>query len=400
MTNLRLAIRLAVRQPMISALAVVALALGIGLSTLMFSILNGAVLRGLPFERSERILHVSPFDIAGERRLRGHAVGVRRMAGPADLVRGADGVLHGATPTSSGPTARPSATAAPGSRPTRFRMLRTRPVLGRDFADADGAPGAEPVVIISDRVWRDRLRRAGPTCWGSRCASTAPSMTVVGVMPPGFAYPVVQELWVALAVNPALEGKDTRPTVEIIGRLRDDVDARPGVGRTGDDRGAGRRSSIRSAASGITVEVKPYVEEFIGTETVNLLSVMLAAVLLVLVIACVNVANLVLARAADRTREVAVRTALGAPRSQVIRQTLTEVLVLAVAGAAGGVGIAVCRRAAVHPRHRRHHAAVLDRRAPRRHGAALRHRRHGAGGARGRAGAGAARLARRRRCRS
>jgi len=164
-------------------------------------------------------------------------------------------------------------------------------------------------------------------------------MTVVGVMPPGFAYPIVQELWVALAVNPSLEGKDTRATVEIIGRLRDEVSR---------DQASAELATIAAQVadldpkrrSGITVEVKPYVEEFIGTETVQLLSVMLAAVLLVLVIACVNVANLVLARAADRTREVAVRTALGARRGQVVRQTLAEVLVLAVAGAGLGVGIA------------------------------------------------------------
>ncbi len=217
-------------------------------------------------------------------------------------------------------------------------MLRTRPVLGRDFQDADGAPGAEPVVIISDRVWRDRFE-GRPDVLGQALRVNGTVMTVVGVMPHGFAYPMVQELWVALAVNPSLEGKDTRPTVEIIGRLKDDATR---------DQASAELATIAAQVAqldpkrrnGITVEVKPYVEEFIGTETVGLLSVMLAAVLLVLVIACVNVANLVLARAADRTREVAVRTALGAQRSQVIRQTLAEVLVLAAVGAAGGIGIA------------------------------------------------------------
>jgi putative ABC transport system permease protein len=152
-------------------------------------------------------------------------------------------------------------------------------------------------------------------------------------MPPGFAYPIVQELWVALAVNPALEGKDTRATVEIIGRLRDDVSR---------DQASAELATIAAQVAeldpkrrtGITVEVKPYVEEFIGTETVQLLSVMLAAVLLVLVIACVNVANLVLARAADRTREVAVRTALGARRGRLLRQFTIEGLLLSLVAAA------------------------------------------------------------------
>ena len=118
-------------------------------------------------------------------------------------------------------------------------MLRTRPVLGRDFADADGQPGAEPVVIISDRVWRDRFQGRTDVL-GQPLRVNGTAMTVVGVMPPKFAYPVVQELWVALVVNPSLEGKDERTPVEIIGRLRDDRIARRGLGRAGDDRRAGR----------------------------------------------------------------------------------------------------------------------------------------------------------------
>lgn len=337
MATLRLALRLAVRQPLVSSLAVVALALGIGLSTLMFSILNGAVLRGLPFEQSERILHASPFDIQEQDDFEAtqweFAEWQARQRSFEALT-----AFYTANANVVGPDGTPERYRGAWITPNTLGMLRTRPALGRDFSAADGQPGAEPVVIISDRVWRDRFAgRADALGRPLRVNGTA--MTVVGVMPPGFAYPIVQELWIALAVNPSLEGKDTRATVEIIGRLRDEVSR---------DQASAELATIAAQVaeldprrrSGITVEVKPYVEEFIGTETVQLLSVMLAAVLLVLVIACVNVANLVLARAADRTREVAVRTALGARRGQVIRQTLAEVLVLAVAGAALGVGIA------------------------------------------------------------
>ena len=337
MTNLRLALRLAVRQPLVSALAVVALALGIGLSTLMFSILNGAVLRGLPFERSERILHASPFDIPENDDFEAtqweFSEWQARQTSFEEFT-----AFYMANANVVGPDGTPERYRGAWITPNTLRMLRTRPVLGRDFRDADGGPGAEPVVIISDRVWRDRFE-GRPDVLGQVLRVNGTVMSVVGVMPEGFAYPVVQELWVALAVNPSLEGKDTRPTVEIIGRLKDAATR---------DQASAELATIAAQVAqldsrrrnGVTVEVKPYVEEFIGTETVNLLSVMLAAVLLVLMIACVNVANLVLARAADRTREVAVRTALGAQRSQVIRQALTEVLVLAAAGAAGGIGIA------------------------------------------------------------
>ena len=325
------------RQPMTSALAVVALGLGIGLTTLMFSILNGAVLRGLPFEASERILHASPFDIADNDDFEATQWEFAEWRGRQTSFEFLTAFYMG-NANVVGPDGTPERYRGAWITPDTFRMLRTRPAVGRDFADADGAPGAEPVVIISDRLWRDRLQ-SRPDVLGQSLRINGSPVTVVGVMPPGFAYPVTQELWMALTVNPALAGKDTRPTLEIIGRLRD---------HSTRDQASAELATIAAQVSeldparrgGITVEVKPYVEEFIGTETVGLLSAMLAAVLLVLVIACVNVANLVLARAAERTREVAVRTALGAPRSRVIRQMLTEVVVLAVAGAAVGVAIA------------------------------------------------------------
>jgi len=337
MHDLRLALRMIGRQPLTSALAVVALGLGIGLTTLMFSILNGAVLRGLPFEASDRILHAAPFDLAENDDFEATQWELAEWRARQTSFEFLTAFYMG-NANVVGPDGTPERHRGAWITPDTLRMLRTRPALGRDFSDADGAPGAEPVVIISDRLWRDRLQ-ARPDVLGQSLRVNGTAMTVVGVMPPGFAYPVTQELWVALAVNPALEGKDTRPTVEIIGRLRDDSSR---------DQASAELATIAATVAaldparrhGITVEVKPYVEEFIGSETVGLLGAMLAAVLLVLVIACVNVANLVLARAADRTREVAVRTALGAQRTQVIRQTLAEVLVLAVAGAAGGVAIA------------------------------------------------------------
>ena len=337
MTNLRLAFRLALRQPMVSALAVVALALGIGLSTLMFSILNGAVLRGLPFERSERILHASPFDIKENDDFEAtqweFAEWRARQTSFEDLT-----AFYLGNANVVGPDGTPERYRGAWITANTFRMLRPGRYWAATSPMPTVQPGAEPVVIISDRVWRDRFQGRTDVL-GQPLRVNGTAMTVVGVMPPRFAYPIVQELWVALVVNPALEGKDERNVVEIIGRLRDD--------RSQDEASAELATIAAQVAQldpkrreGITVEVKPYVEEFIGTETVGLLSMMLAAVLLVLVIACVNVANLVLARAADRTREVAVRTALGARRTQVVRQTLAEVLVLAAVGAVLGTAIA------------------------------------------------------------
>ena len=337
MNDFRLAIRMMRRQPLTSLLAIVALALGIGLTTLMFSILNGAVLRGLPFEQSDRLLHIAPFDIQddddfeatqwefSEWRARQHS-----FDDLAGLYVGNANVV--------GPDGTPERYRAAWITPNSFALLRTRPVLGRDFDEAAGRPGAEPVAIISDRLWRDRFEQRADVL-GQSLRVNGAATTILGVMPPKFAFPVTQDLWIALPVNPAREGSAARQDLEVIGRLKD------GVSRA---QASAEMATIQAQLllddpvkrDGITTEVKTYVEEFVGTETVQLLTMMLVAVLIVLVIACVNVANLVLARAADRTREVAVRTALGATRFQVVRQTLGEVLVLAAAGAALGLLVA------------------------------------------------------------
>ncbi|MEP7116927.1 MAG: ABC transporter permease [Acidobacteriota bacterium] len=338
MTELRLALRMVRRQPMTAVLAVAALGLGIGLTTLMFSILNGAVLRGLPFEHSERILHIAPFDLKADDDFPASqwefAEWRTRQAHSFEDLAG----FYIGNANVVGPDGTPERYRAAWITPNTFGLLRARPGLGRDFDQASGRLGAEPTAIISDRLWRDRFEQRADVL-GQTMRVNGVSTVVVGVMPPRFAFPVTQDLWLALAIDPAREGTTDRPGLEVIGRLRADVSRA---------QAAAEMAAIEAQLVaddpvkrvGITAEVKTYVEEFIGRQTVQLLTMMLAAVLLVLVIACVNVANLVLARAADRTREVAVRTALGATRTQIVRQTLGEVLVLAVAGAALGLALA------------------------------------------------------------
>jgi putative ABC transport system permease protein len=337
MPNLRLALRLLHRQPLVSTLAIVALALGIGLTTTMFSIVNGVVLRGLPFEQSDRLMHVAPFDIKGNDDFEAAQWEFAEWRAEQRSFEDLAGFYMGNANVVA-PDGLPERHRGVWITPNLFRVLRTQPALGRDFEDADGRPGAAPVAIISDRVWRDRFQ-ARPEIVGQVLRVNGVATTVVGVMGPKFAFPLSHDLWVALAVNPAREARAATQDLEVIGRLRDGVSRTQATAEfTGLERQLNQHDAARRDA--LTVEIKPYVEEFLGSGAVGLLSLMLAAVMLVLVIACVNVANLVLARAADRSREVAVRSALGATRAQVVVQMLTEVLALAVAGAAIGLAIA------------------------------------------------------------
>ena len=321
-----------------AVLAVVALGLGIGLTTTMFSIVNGAVLRGLPFPESDRILHMAPFNIAEQD---DRDANIHTFAEFRDRQRSFEQLAAFQFQSTNivGPTGVPARYDGARITANTFRLLRIGPALGRDLRDDDSAPGAAPVVIIGDKVWQEQFG-GSPEAIGQALRVNGTTMTVVGVMPPKFRFPGSHDIWPALIVDPAGTKFGEGPVLETIGRLR------PGLSM--DEAGAEMAVIWRQLEQaypdrypgGDTVEVKTYIEEFIGSEPLAMLLTMLTAVFGVLLIACVNVANLVLARAAARTREVAVRTAIGATRWQVVRQMMLEVLVLAGAGAGVGLGLA------------------------------------------------------------
>ena len=323
------------RQPGISSLAILALALGIGLTGTMFSIVNGVMLRGLPFDESER-LHVLRRDATDARATSMAAPPTfdeylqwqarqTSFEGLAALEVGIANVL--------GPDATPERYRGVWQSTNMFRVLRTQPMLGRDFRDDEQREGAAPVVIISDKLWRDRFN-GDSAAVGQVMRVNGTAMTVIGVMPPRFGFPVSHDLWMPLRRDPERAARTGGGGLQVIGRLAD------GVSRDAAAAEFDLLAQPRETRDRVVVSIQPYIESFLGIETMTLLVTMLVAVFGVLLIACANVANLVLARAADRTREVALRSAIGASRSRVIRQMLTEVLVLAMAGAVVGLSLA------------------------------------------------------------
>jgi len=334
--DVRIAIRSLLKQPGTTALAAVALALGIGLTTAMFCIVDGVFLRGLPFEGAGRLLYVGeqnakladrrPRDIPMNDYLEWRAA-QRSFEGLAAFSEeGADVAGEGITPQHY-QAARVSAGL--------FALLRVAPVLGRALTDADAADGAPPVAVISDTAWR-RQFDADPAIVGRVVRVDRVQTTIVGVMPAGFGFPHDEDVWRPLAERQT-PARTERGSVNVMGRLRAGVDAKAADAEVA---ALTARIAEREAVSNLTAVAMPYLDRFMDRQITGALTMMLGAVFGVLLIACVNVTNLLLARAADRVREVGIRLAMGASRVRVIRQFLIEGALLASAGGAAGIGIA------------------------------------------------------------
>ena len=338
MKDTRHALRLLSRNKAVAAIAILALALGIGLTTTMFSVVYGVLFRGLPFEESENIVYVA-HDVP---RLGQEGMPVRAhdFADYSAQQRSFE-QLAGVLPMTLSVSGTERADRYSGARITSnlFGLLRVQPLLGRAFTTTDQTAGAEPVAIIGHAMWQNRYGGASDVVGTAIRVNGVPA-TIVGVMPEGFAFPNNEQIWLPLDVSPAQADRAQGETFDVIGRLRDGTSIDDAIA---DLNLIARRLELEHPVSnqGLQPVVRPFIDAYVGDEAIGLLLTMLGAVFFVLLIACANVANLLLSRAIVRSKEVGIRTALGASRARVVRQFLTEAVVLSFAGALLGAGIAI-----------------------------------------------------------
>ena len=328
--DVRFAGRLLTRNGRFTIAAVAALSCSIGVSTTGFTVVN-AVTRGLPVDEPDRIVRVGVLD-ASQRpvRVSPREFEVWRSASTVAGIAAFSPTM--ATVSEKGRSPEPVAAAYVSA--DTFGLLGERPVLGRDFLPEDDRPGAPVVALLGDAVWRSRFNGDRSILDRSITVDDVP-VTIVGVMPAGFRFPMVADLWLPLSVMPGYGEDRAARVIDVVGRLgpgRSPTQAvaelEPIALRLAQDLPEPGRATAVTVAP-FTGDIRPMYPFLIA---------LMASVGFVLLIACVNVANLLLARALARTRETAVRLAHGATRWRVLRQLLVEsALLTAMAGAVGVV---------------------------------------------------------------
>ncbi|HVS12997.1 MAG TPA: ABC transporter permease [Thermoanaerobaculia bacterium] len=348
--DLRHALRALRAAPGFTLVALFVLVLGIGATTAIFSVVDTVVLQGLPFDQADRLiaigtrhpqqgttsLSIAPQDYLDIER---H---VRSLAGLAATARGGDFTLRDA--------GEPEALRVQRVTADLFAILRVAPALGRLFREENEIDGNHRVALLSDQLWRQRFG-ADPEMIGRSLEFDDGAYRIVGVMPRGFTYPVgptrPTELWVPYVVpeNQRERGRGRSYYLRLVGRL-DDGAALEQVQTELDQLQAGLAEEHPDWFRDRDLEVRTLHDALVGRVRGWML-MLLGAVALVLLIACVNVANLMLARATGRTRELGLRAALGASRWQIARGLLAESLLLSVAGTLGALLVAAWGGAAL-----------------------------------------------------
>ena len=335
--DVRFACRLIARDRWFSAAIAAALALGIGANTIGFTIVNATLLREMPGENGDRLYTISWRNRSGG----------RPNVSPAELQEwrtrsrsfSSIAAYADATANISDDRAFPDEASLTSVTSNTFATLGQRPLLGRDFAVDDERRGAEPVVILGYRIWRGRYT-GDPAILGQTLRVNGQPATIIGVMPDGMRFPDNADLWRPFVPADAQTG-GTERRLRVFGLLKDGTDRRQAdaeLNSIGQGIITGAPDETRDL---VGVRVETFSERFIGGSGRPMVYVVMTAVVFVLLIACANVANMLLSRSASRAREIAVRTAMGASRWRVVRQLLIESALLAVIGGAGGLVLAI-----------------------------------------------------------
>ena len=340
--DVRYGARMLRKNPSFTAVAVLTLALGISANTAIFSIVNAVLLRSLPYPDPNQLVlmfnvplqqpdALSSISYRDFTLCREHSRVFSEMAGNA---------FHDLTLTGAD---EPSIVNAAAVTPEIFHLLNAKPLAGRSLLAEDGKQGAAPVAVLNENLWRSRFS-SNPALIGQSMTPDKRSFTIVGILPASFRYPdgaPRQDVWIPVAQDPLFGPLVSQPGVRVvvgIGRLK------PGVSLVQAQAemnilGARLAKEFPAQDSGFTIRIQPYRQAVVGNVKSPLL-ILLGAVGLLLLIACANIANLLLSRGTSRAREIAVRIALGAGRARVVRQLLTESALLGLIGGFAGVLLA------------------------------------------------------------
>jgi len=334
--DIRYGLRVLLKHKGFTAVAIIALGLGIGANTAIFTLVNGVLLRPLAYPDPEQIVYL-------EGRNQTSGITESNVSFPDYLdwskleAFSHLAAFYTASATFSAPNSEPERVARAGVSSSFFSVFGVQPALGRAFLAEEDQARKENVAILSDGLWKRRFG-SDPKIIGTQVMINSLPRTVVGVMPAGFDFPEGTQVWWSMPIDPQEEVRDNR-SFSVIGRLKPGVPLQQAQTQVSTVNAQLAKANPETS-TGWDANLSLLQERLVRDVRPSLL-VLLGAVALVLLIACANVANLLLARAASREKEVAIRTALGASRTRIIRQMLTESLLLSIMGGALGLFLSV-----------------------------------------------------------